>query len=88
VLYHSATTPVLSAPVFEWAMNYNLTKDEKVQPDMVFPLGDMIHNIFFFFFFCGTVIRTPFFALAKQALCHLNHISSPFFCGYFGDGNS
>jgi hypothetical protein len=25
------------------------------------------------------------FALAKQALYHLNHTSSPFCCGYFGD---
>jgi hypothetical protein len=26
------------------------------------------------------------FAFAKQALYHLNHTSSPFCCGYFGDG--
>jgi hypothetical protein len=66
VLYHSATTPVLSAPVFEWAMNYNLTKDEKVQPDMVFPLGDMIHNLFFFFFFVALLLELLFLHLQSR----------------------
>jgi hypothetical protein len=28
------------------------------------------------------------FALAKQALYHLSHTSSPFCCGYFEDGVS
>jgi hypothetical protein len=39
-------------------------------------------NSFFFFWW------TQGFVLAKQVLYHLSHTSSPFCCGYFGDGVS
>jgi hypothetical protein len=44
--------------------------------------------VFFLFFFGGTVILMQGFVLAKQALYHLCHTSSPFCSGYFGDGVS
>jgi hypothetical protein len=37
----------------------------------------------FIFYFGGTVVWTWGFVLAKQALYHLNHTSSPFCFGYF-----
>jgi hypothetical protein len=37
-------------------------------------------------FFGGTGVRTHGFTLAKQSLYCLNHTSSPFCSGYFGDG--
>jgi hypothetical protein len=39
----------------------------------------------FFFFFCGTGVWTQGFTLARQALYHLRHHSSPFWSDYFGD---
>jgi hypothetical protein len=42
-------------------------------------------NSFFFFFFSGTGAWTQGFELAKLALYHLSHISSPFCSGCFRD---
>jgi hypothetical protein len=39
----------------------------------------------FFLCVCGTGVWIQGFALAKQALYHLSHTSSPFCSGYFGD---
>jgi hypothetical protein len=39
----------------------------------------------FFFFFCGTGVWAQVFALARQAIYHLHHTSSPFCSGYSGD---
>jgi hypothetical protein len=44
---------------------------------------ELLFFIYSFFFFFG---GTHCYALAKQALYHLSHTSSPFFSGYFGDG--
>jgi hypothetical protein len=37
-------------------------------------------------FFGGTGVCAPGFILAKQVHYHWSHPSSPFCCGYFGDG--
>jgi hypothetical protein len=39
-----------------------------------------------FFLLVRLGVWTQGFALAKQALYHLSHTSSPFYCGYFGVG--
>jgi hypothetical protein len=39
------------------------------------------------FFTVGLVFELRAFTLAKQALYHLSHTSSPFCSGYFGDGD-